>query len=103
MIKMSVFYPYEAGKTFDMDYYCTTHMALVRERLGSVVKSIAVEQGVSGEESGSPPCFIAIGHLYFDSVEAFQRAFAPHAEAIVADIANYTRIQPVIQFSEVKM
>jgi uncharacterized protein (TIGR02118 family) len=44
-----------------------------------------------------------MGHLYFDSVEAFQAAFGPHAPAIMADIPNYTDIQPVIQISEVKM
>ena len=44
-----------------------------------------------------------MGHLYFDSVEAFQAAFGPHAETILADIPNYTNIQPVIQVSEVKM
>ena len=30
-----------------------------------------------------------MGHLLFDSVEAFQEAFAPHAQAIVGDIPNY--------------
>jgi uncharacterized protein (TIGR02118 family) len=44
-----------------------------------------------------------MGHLYFDSAEAFQAAFAPHAQAIMADIPNYTNIQPAIQISEVKM
>jgi uncharacterized protein (TIGR02118 family) len=36
-------------------------------------------------------------------VEAFQKAFAPHAQAIMADIANYTDVQPVVQISDVKM
>jgi uncharacterized protein (TIGR02118 family) len=44
-----------------------------------------------------------MGHLYFESVAEFQAAFAPHAAAIMADIPNYTNIQPVIQVSEVKM
>ncbi len=44
-----------------------------------------------------------MGHLYFDSVEEFQTAFTPHAAEIMADIPNYTNIQPVIQISEVKM
>jgi uncharacterized protein (TIGR02118 family) len=44
-----------------------------------------------------------MGHLYFDSVAECQAAFAPHAEAIMADITNYTNVQPVIQISEVKM
>jgi uncharacterized protein (TIGR02118 family) len=44
-----------------------------------------------------------MGHLLFDSVEAFQAAFGPNAQAISADIPNYTDIRPVIQISEVKI
>ena len=44
-----------------------------------------------------------MGHLYFDSTDTFQTAFAPHAQAIMADIPNYTNTQPTIQISEVKM
>jgi uncharacterized protein (TIGR02118 family) len=44
-----------------------------------------------------------MGHLYFDSVEAFQAAFSPHAGAIMGDIPNYTNVQPTIQVSEVKL
>ena len=42
-----------------------------------------------------------MGHLYFDSTDAFQTAFAPHAQSILADIPNYTNTQPTIQISEV--
>ena len=44
-----------------------------------------------------------MGHLYFESVPAFEAAFTPHAAAIMADIVNYTNVRPVIQISEVKM
>jgi uncharacterized protein (TIGR02118 family) len=44
-----------------------------------------------------------MGHIYFDSVEAFQTAFGPHAETIMADIPNYTDIEPTLQISEVKI
>jgi uncharacterized protein (TIGR02118 family) len=44
-----------------------------------------------------------MGHLYFDSVEAFQAAFGPHAGVIMGDIPNYTNVQPTIQVSEVKL
>ena len=37
------------------------------------------------------------------STDAFETAFAPHAQAIMGDIPNYTNIQPTIQISEVKM
>ena len=44
-----------------------------------------------------------LGHLYFDSVDAFQAAFGPHADAIIGDIPNYTNVQPIIQINEVKI
>jgi len=103
MIKVSVFYPDREGSKFDMNYYCKTHMPMVRQKLGAACKGAAVEQGIAGATPGSRPSFIAMGHLYFDSMEAFQTTFGPHAEAIMADIPNYTDIQPTIQFSEVKI
>jgi uncharacterized protein (TIGR02118 family) len=103
MIKVSVFYPNSEGARFDMEYYCNKHIAMVRQKLGAACRSAAVEQGLAGADPGSRPAFIAMGHLYFDSVEAFQAAFAPHAQAIMADIPNYTDIQPTIQVSDVKI
>lgn len=44
-----------------------------------------------------------MAHLCFDSVDAFQSAFAPHAQTIMGDIPNYADIEPIIQINEVKM
>jgi uncharacterized protein (TIGR02118 family) len=103
MIKVSVLYPSGDGKTFNMDYYCKSHMPMVQQKLGAACTKIAVEQGLSGGEPGSKPAYVAMGHLYFDSVNAFQTAFGPHAKAIMADIPNYTNVQPIIQISDVKI
>ena len=103
MIKVSVLYPNKEGCKFDMDYYCNSHMPMVQEKLGAALKGVAVEQGLSGAEPGSQATYVAMGHLLLDSVEAFQGAFGPHAEAIMGDIPNYTDVQPTIQISEVKM
>jgi len=103
MIKVSVLYPNTEGSKFDMDYYCRSHIPMVREKLGAACKGAAVEHGMSGATPGSRPGFIAMGHLYFESVEEFQTAFGPHAQVIMADIPNYTDIQPTIQISEVKI
>ena len=101
MIKVSVFYPDREGSKFDMDYYCNSHIPMVRQKLGAACKGAAVEQGMAGATPGSRPAFIAMGHVYFDSVEAFQTAFGPHADAIMAD--NCTDIQPTLQISEVRI
>jgi uncharacterized protein (TIGR02118 family) len=103
MIKVSVLYPNQEGCTFDMAYYCNTHIPMVRRLLSPALKGVAVERGIGGIAPGSPAPYIAMGHLLFDSVEAFQQAFEAHAQALLADIPNYTNTQPVIQVSEVKL
>ncbi|MBC8239967.1 MAG: EthD family reductase [Alphaproteobacteria bacterium] len=102
MIKVSVLYANESGKSFDMDYYCNSHIPMVLEKVGAACSKAEVDQGLAGGAPDAPAAYIAMGHLYFDSVESFQTAFGPHAEAIMADVPNYTDIQPNIQISEVK-
>ena len=103
MIKVSVFYPNEEGKKFDMEYYLNRHIPMLRQKLGAALKGGAVEQGLGGIEPGSRATYIVMGHLLLDSVEAFQTAFGPHAKSIMGDIPNYTDIQPMIQISEVRI
>lgn len=103
MIKVSVLYPYRPGARFDMSYYCEKHIPMVQQKLGGACQQVAAEYGIAGGAPGSPPAFIAMGHLYCESVEAFQAAFTPHAQEIMADIANYTDIEPAIQISDVKL
>lgn len=104
MIKVSVLYPNEKGKKFDMDYYCNKHMPMVQQKYGDACKRVTADQGLAGGEPGSPPAFIAMGHMYFDSLEALQAAASgPHVAEMMADIPNFTDSTPVIQISEVKM
>ena len=69
MIKLSVLYPNEEGKKFDMDYYLSKHLPMIADKLGSALKNTSAEQGLAGAEPGSPATYIAMGHLFFDSVE----------------------------------
>jgi uncharacterized protein (TIGR02118 family) len=103
MVKVSVFYPYSGGSKFDIAYYVEKHMPMVQKKLGAACKGLAVDHGVGGGAPGAPPTYIAIGHAFFESIEAFQAAWAPHAESIMADVPNYTAIQPVMQVSEVRL
>ena len=101
MIRVSVLYP--PSSKFDWDYYLGKHVPLVCERLGKAVKAVAVDKGIAGGQPGTPPSFPAMIHMTFDSAQAFQSAFAPHAKEILADIPNYTNTKPVLQISEVKL
>lgn len=103
MIKVTVFYPNTPDAKFDMKYYVTHHMPMVRERCGPACRSIGAEQGLAGGDPGTSPPYLAIGQMTFDSVAEFQRSFGPHAADIIADVPNYTNIKPVLQISEVTL
>ena len=103
MVKVSVLYPNGPGTKFDMAYYVSRHIPMVQQLLGSSLKGVAVEQGISGMQPGSAASYAAMGHLLFDSLEEFQACWAPHAQAIVGDVPNYTNSEPLIQISEVKL
>ena len=103
MVKVSVFYPSGPQHTFDMTYYLDSHIPMLRQQLGSALKGTAVDQGIAGGSPGSTPPYLVICHLFFESVDAFQLAFATHGDAIVADVPNYTNAAPILQVSEVKM
>lgn len=101
MVRASVFYPDEGGKRFDWDYYRKRHIPAVRQKFGAALKTITVEQGLAGFESSSPAPYVAICELEFDSMRALQMAMAECAQMLMADIANFTDAQPVVQISEV--
>ncbi|TMQ18585.1 MAG: EthD family reductase [Deltaproteobacteria bacterium] len=103
MIKVTILYPNAPSATFDMQYYVTHHLPMVRDRCAPACHGIAAEGGVAGAEPGSQAPYIAVGHLTFDSLAAFQKAFTPHAPEILADVPNYTNTRPIIQISEIAL
>jgi|SRR5436305_490297 len=103
MIKVSIFYPNKEGGWFDLDYYLNKHIPMTIEKLGSSLKGVSVEHGVSGVQSGTKPAYLVMCNCTFESSEAFLAAFMPHAEVLHADMPNYTDIEPMRQLSEIKM
>jgi uncharacterized protein (TIGR02118 family) len=101
MIKVSVMYPNTAGAMFDHVYYRDQHMPLVKRSMGDACLFYTVDKGLAGGAPGEPAPYVGMCHIYSDSVEAFQAGFGPHAKEILADIANYTDLAPVMQISEV--
>ena len=99
MIRVSVFYP-QGGK-FDPEYYVNNHLKLIAEKCGPALLKAEMDKGVAGMAPGTPAPYVAIGHLYFNSVPEFLGAFAPAAGAIMADVPNYTDARPEIQISEI--
>lgn len=101
MIKVSVMYPNKPGVRFDHAYYKDKHLPMVKSLLGPACKSYTIDKGLAGGAPGEPAAYVGMCHIFTDSLEAFQKAFGPHAGQILGDIPNYTDAQPVLQFSEV--
>jgi len=101
MIKVSVMYPNGPDARFDEAYYRDRHMPMVKQLMGEYCQSYAVDGAIPGGVPAGNAPFIAMGHLFCTSVDAFQAGFGPHAKAIMADIPNYTNQTPLIQMSEV--
>jgi uncharacterized protein (TIGR02118 family) len=101
MFKVSVMYPNQDGARFDLDYYCTKHMELVRKHMQpfGLVRT-EVLRGVSGTSSQPAP-YICIGNLYFETVDGYEKGIAASAGALRADIAHFTDGAPVRQVSEI--
>ncbi|MFZ0249143.1 MAG: EthD family reductase [Acidimicrobiales bacterium] len=93
MIRVSVFYPSAEGATFDHDYYREKHVPLCVRTWNP--ESASIDKGIDGPN-------VAAVHLTFESLDALQRAMASEGTAaILADVANYTTIAPVLQTSEI--
>lgn len=101
MIRVTALYPNSDGSWFDFDHYTTMHMKLARERLGEFgMGRVEVERGLEGVDGGKP-AYVCIAHVEFSSLEDMKRGFEAHAEQLMADVPNYTNIEPEVQFSRI--
>lgn len=95
MIRLSVLYPKTDGADFDHDYYREKHVPLACETWGVDASGAQIDKGVDGP-------YEAAVHFTFDSLEAMGAAMGGEGtQAVIADVANYTTIQPVMQTSEI--
>jgi uncharacterized protein (TIGR02118 family) len=93
MIRFSVFYPTTEGATFDEDYYRDKHVPLALKTWG--LESAEIDKGVNGP-------YVAAVHFQFESLEAMGEVMgSPGTADVMADMANYTTIVPVVQTSEI--
>lgn len=101
MIRISIFYPNDGNK-FDLSYYLSDHLGLVHKLLKpyGLVRT-EVDRGLGTNIPNVKAPFIAIGHLYFNTVEELEQGMRTHDPDLAADIINFTNIRPIIQISEV--
>jgi uncharacterized protein (TIGR02118 family) len=94
--RVTVIYPNKDGSKFDFDYYTQKHVPWVARLVG---KSIEVRRGISSP-AGAPAPYVCIATIAA-SIAEFQAVFARHGAEILADVPNYTNIEPTVQFDEI--
>ena len=101
MYRVSIMYPNQKGARFDINYYKTTHMDLVKKHLQlfGLIKA-DVEKGISGG-GDQPAPYVCIGNLYFDSPDGYDRGIVEAGAILRGDIANFTDTTPIRQISEI--
>ena len=92
-VRFSVFYPSADDATFDHDYYRDRHVPLAREVWQP--ERTEIDKAIDGP-------YVAAVHFVFASQDAFGAALGSERTGeIMADVANYTDITPVMQTSEI--
>lgn len=102
MIKISILYPNEKGKTFDMDYYEKNHMPMMAGFLGKNLKFYEIDKGIAGRTANDEVPFVAVGYFYCLNLTEYNKAVGQNIDTIRNDIKKYTTIQPTIQISEIR-
>jgi uncharacterized protein (TIGR02118 family) len=93
MIRFSVMYPTTEGASFDQDYYRDKHVPLAVKTWG--LDGADIDKGIDGP-------YVASVHFTFESLDALGAAMSlPGTGDVMADMANYTTIAPVLQTSEI--
>ena len=101
MIRIAAAYPRIEGKKFDLNYYTKTHLPMVWQAFSPYgLRKIEVDKGEEKPGGGASP-FFAIGYLYFDTLEDFQKCYAAVGQEVVGNIPIYTDVKPMIQVGEV--
>ena len=94
MISVHIMYPKTDDSTFDMDYYCSTHMPMLAKALGDACTG----WGASTVGAGA---WEAIGWANVESQEAFDVAMKEHGAAIMGDVPNYTNVAPELVVGQI--
>jgi uncharacterized protein (TIGR02118 family) len=99
MVKVSVLYPNVEGGRFDMDYFVCRHLPLVDRVWGAALIRREIDAGLAGPGPGTRPTYVAMAHLYFESIESFQAALGPQHKELEKEAPEFTDITPIIQVS----
>ena len=100
MVIISVLYPRHSESRFDHDYYLKTHTPLLKSRWSGMGLEDVQLLRADSTLDGTQPAYEVMALLTFTSAEAMQTALATYGNEIMADIPNFTNVQPLVQINQ---
>jgi uncharacterized protein (TIGR02118 family) len=98
MVRVTAFYRWRDGATFDHEYYVARHMTLARELLGPHgLRRLESDRAISTPTK--PGDLIAATHAYFDTVPEAQNALVAVGKPLLEDLPHYSTLVPEIAVS----
>ena len=101
MFCASVVYPADS-EGFDFEYFRDHHARMFADCLGENCRRFEVHRGLAAPGAPPPP-FAAAAYFWVVSAEVFGASLAEHGAEIYADIARFSKTQPVRGWAEVSL
>lgn len=98
MLNVMILYPRTEGKNFNREYYKTSHIELLKEKLDPLTVEIEFGSAAMGMESP----YIAVTHLRFNSLQHLAGKYFFAAHDLTEDQDKFTNIKPVYQVGEIE-
>lgn len=98
-VSLQVLYPIKDDTHFNYEYYFDKHMDVVGQHMGPHIERTLVTKGVSSGPD-TPPSHYAIATIVFADQDAMASAMSVSGP-VMADIANFTDVQPQILVGDV--
>ena len=99
---MCIFYPNEEGARWDADYYRDGHMVLIMDLYGTeAIRRFEVRKGPEPAAGGPPSMFMGSVNFYIENQAAFDVAQAEHTATLLADIPNFSSVNPSVVTTEI--
>lgn len=95
----SVVYPADIDG-FDFDYFAAEHAPMFANLLGEACSRFEVHRPLAAPGAPPPP-FSGAAYFWVTSAEIFGSVLAEHGQALYADIARFSPVQPVRGWAEV--
>lgn len=96
----TVLYPANSGGAFDVERYASELAPRYAQVLGENCFAFEVRRGLNSPGAAAP-AFLCVANFWIRSREQFGNALGtPEMKELMADIAAFSRVQPLRQFDE---